>query len=360
MRLTIATGQSIPPLELGDRLEQMGFTRVSLVQGVGEYALRGGILDLFGFGSPDPVRIEFWGDEVASIRRFDILDQRSTGDLERVEVLPVDLRAAQDGARADAPVVRRSLLDVLPRDAIVVELEPDAAPREIGRTWNEVLRLHRAAIQAGDGEPEPPDALFLPPDDATSRLAGFGRLRIGADGDLRFDIRPAEPIDRDMDRLTALLRAGAARGCSPGAAPRRRAPCPRSRRPPPGSSSRARIRRSVSSPTTRSSAARGISAAAGASAAPSPSRACRSSSPATTSCTWSTASAGSSAWSASASPPLPAAWTKGRRSRRSRSSTPEARSSASRSTAWTSSSAGSRTARRRSRPACTRSAARRG
>src|SRR5690606_23975862 len=72
--------------------------------------------------------------------------------------------------------------------------------------------LHRAAIQAGDGEPEPPDALFLPPDDATSRLAGFGRLRIGADGDLRFDIRPAEPIDRDMDRLTALLRAGAARG----------------------------------------------------------------------------------------------------------------------------------------------------
>src|SRR5690606_36643309 len=212
MRLTIATGQSIPPLELGDRLEQMGFTRVSLVQGLGEYALRGGILDLFSFGSPDPVRIEFWGDEVASLRRFDILDQRSTGDLERVEVLPVDLRAAQDGARADAPVVRRSLLDVLPRDAIVVELEPDATPREFGRSWNEVLRLHRAASQAGDGEPTPPDALFLPPDDVTSHLAGFGRLRIGADGDLRFDIRPAEPIDRDMDRLTALLRAGAARG----------------------------------------------------------------------------------------------------------------------------------------------------
>jgi len=212
MRLTIAAGESFPPLELAARLEQMGFTRVSLVEGVGEFALRGGILDLFGFGSPDPVRIEFWGDEVASIRRFDILDQRSTGDLERVEVLPVDLRAAQIGAEPDAPAVRRSLLDVLPRDAIVVELEPDAAQREFERTWNEVLHLHRAARQAGD-DPEPPDALFLPPDDAARRLAGFGRLQVSAGGgDLRFDIRPAEPIDRDMDRLAALLRAGAARG----------------------------------------------------------------------------------------------------------------------------------------------------
>jgi len=210
IRLTLAVGESVPPLELASRLERMGFTRVPLVEGVGEYALRGGIVDLFGFGSPDPVRIEFWGDEVVSIRRFDILDQRSTGEVDRVEVLPVDLRSAQVGE--DAPVVRRSLLDVLPRDAIVVELDPEAAQREFGRTWNEVLHLHRAARQAGD-DPEPPDALFLPPDDAARRLAGFGRLRINAgDGDLRFDIRPAEPIDRDMERLSALLRAGAARG----------------------------------------------------------------------------------------------------------------------------------------------------
>src|SRR5690606_29072905 len=180
----------------------------------GEFALRGGIVDVFGFGSPDPVRVEFWGDEVASIRRFDILDQRSTGELERVEILPVDLRSAQGGADADAPPVRRSLLDVLPRDAIVLETEPDAALREFNRTWSQVLHLHRAARQAGDGEPEPPESLFLPPDEALNRLAAFGRLRLsaGAGGDVRFDIRPAEPVDRDMDRLVALLRAGAARG----------------------------------------------------------------------------------------------------------------------------------------------------
>src|SRR5690606_4272275 len=194
IRLTVATGQAVRPQEIADRLEQMGFTRVPLVEGVGEYALRGGILDLFGFGAPDPIRIELWGDEVASIRRFHILDQRSA-------------RAGPDGG---ASTVSRSLLDVLPRDAIIVELDPDAVPREFARTWDEVRRLHHAARQAGDGEPEPPESLFLPPEEASRRLADFGRLRIGAGpgAEVRFDIRHAEPIERDMDRLAGLLRAG--------------------------------------------------------------------------------------------------------------------------------------------------------
>ncbi|HEX7088804.1 MAG TPA: transcription-repair coupling factor [Longimicrobiales bacterium] len=214
IRLTVAVGQAVRPQDIADRLEQMGFTRVPLVEGVGEYALRGGILDLFGFGAPDPVRIEFWGDEVASIRRFDILDQRSTGELDRVEVLPVDLRSAQAGPDGGASIVSRSLLDVLPRDAIIVELDPDAVPREFARTWDEVRRLHQAARQAGDGEPEPPESLFLSPEEASRRLAAFGRLRVGAGpgADVRFDIRHAEPIERDMERLAGLLRAGAARG----------------------------------------------------------------------------------------------------------------------------------------------------
>jgi transcription-repair coupling factor (superfamily II helicase) len=68
----------------------MGFARAPLVEAVGEYAVRGGILDLFGFGAPEPVRIELWGDEIASIRQFDILDQRSTASC-TVDILPVDL-----------------------------------------------------------------------------------------------------------------------------------------------------------------------------------------------------------------------------------------------------------------------------
>jgi hypothetical protein len=82
LRLTLAVGDVTFRLDdLAQQLDGMGFERTALVEAVGEYAVRGGIIDLFGFGAPEPVRIELWGDEIASIRQFDILDQRSTGEL---------------------------------------------------------------------------------------------------------------------------------------------------------------------------------------------------------------------------------------------------------------------------------------
>ncbi|MGH7553294.1 MAG: transcription-repair coupling factor, partial [Longimicrobiales bacterium] len=180
------------------------------VEGVGQFALRGGIIDLFGFGAPEPLRIELWGDEIASIRHFDVLDQRTTGELKQADVLPVDLqRVGAPGERSAA--TRRSLLDVLSRDALLVALDPVAMPAEFRRTWDEVLHLHDAEVRRG-GRPEEPSALFLPPASAAARVADFGRIELVDSGDITFNAREAEPIDRDMDRLSALLRAGAARG----------------------------------------------------------------------------------------------------------------------------------------------------
>src|SRR5687767_2955975 len=141
LRLTLETGQDIRPQDLAERLNEMGFERATLVEAVGEYALRGGILDLFGFGAPDPIRIEFWGDEIASIRNFDILDQRSTTERKRVDILPVDLttRTAAATAITATESVRRSMLDVLSRDAIFVHFEQASIEDEFVRTWNQVL-----------------------------------------------------------------------------------------------------------------------------------------------------------------------------------------------------------------------------
>src|SRR5690606_36489538 len=124
LRTTLRVGDEVRLHELAERLDTLGFERTPLVEGVGEYALRGGILDLFGFGAPEPVRIELWGDEIASIRSFDILDQRSTRSLEQIDVLPVDLRMPDSDPAAG---VRRSLLDLLPRDAQLVELAGGSA-----------------------------------------------------------------------------------------------------------------------------------------------------------------------------------------------------------------------------------------
>ncbi|MBI4544639.1 MAG: transcription-repair coupling factor [Gemmatimonadetes bacterium] len=213
LRLTLAVGDAAPPYQLAQRLEAMGFTRVPLVEAVGEFALRGGILDLFGFGAAEPVRLEFWGDDIASIRQFEILDQRSTREVPRVDVLPVDLRRVSDATTAAPRPVRRSLLDVLPRDALLVDTVAAAAEEGFRRTWTELLHLHQAERRRG-GEPAAPEALFLPPEQALERLSSFGRLTLAAGGaaDLRFHTRESEPVDRDMERLSAILRAGAARG----------------------------------------------------------------------------------------------------------------------------------------------------
>ncbi|HSJ15465.1 MAG TPA: transcription-repair coupling factor [Longimicrobiales bacterium] len=212
LRLSLRRGERVPLAGLTGRLDAMGFSRVTLVEAVGQYAVRGGIVDLFGFGAPDPVRIEFWGDELESIRRFDILDQRSVGELDSVDILPVDLRAAVPRPAQQAQP-RRSLLDVISADTVLVELAAGAAERDFERTWEQVQHLHEAARKRGD-EVEPPDTLFLSPAEACARMHAFGRIVVHGDSvaALRFDIREAEPVERDMERLATLLRVGAARG----------------------------------------------------------------------------------------------------------------------------------------------------
>jgi transcription-repair coupling factor (superfamily II helicase) len=220
LRLELRKGQQVRLPELAARLEGMGFERVATVEEVGQFALRGGIVDVFGFGSPEPARIEFWGDEVESIRLFDILSQLSVRTVDEVQLLPVDLgaRAGEPSARPGSDTgERRSLLDYLPPDAVVLHLEGCATRHEMERTWGEVMRLHSAEVARG-ATPEAPERLFLPPPEAAARLERFPQLFVDEAGEAplkawhRFRALPPESVDRDMGRLGELLRAGAARG----------------------------------------------------------------------------------------------------------------------------------------------------
>jgi transcription-repair coupling factor (superfamily II helicase) len=76
------------PIELTEHLSRLGYERHEIVEAKGQYALRGGILDLFEVACEDPVRIEFDGDEIVSMRNFDIETQRSTGKRAGVTVRP--------------------------------------------------------------------------------------------------------------------------------------------------------------------------------------------------------------------------------------------------------------------------------
>jgi transcription-repair coupling factor (superfamily II helicase) len=216
LQLDLGVGMQVRPADLAARLDQMGFQRTSTVEEVGQYALRGGILDVFGFGSPEPARVEFWGDEVESIRHFDVLTQLSVGTLEQVRLLPVDVRFAPGSGTASGDA-RRSLLDYLPPEALLVHLDAPAAAAEWERTWSEVRRLHAGELQGG-GRPEAPERLFLPPERIAEQDARFPRLFLDraahtADATrVSFSVLPPEPVERDMQRLGEVLRTGAAQG----------------------------------------------------------------------------------------------------------------------------------------------------
>jgi transcription-repair coupling factor (superfamily II helicase) len=82
-------GNRVDMAELTKWLENNGFSRTSTVRDTGEYAVRGGILDLFAPGTEAPVRLDFFGDTLESIRRFDPETQRTTGQLKRLEWVPM-------------------------------------------------------------------------------------------------------------------------------------------------------------------------------------------------------------------------------------------------------------------------------
>lgn len=70
------------------RLVKMGYQRKPIASDKGEFAIRGGILDIFPVSSADPVRIEFWGDKIESIRTFDPIGQKSIAKLEKIDISP--------------------------------------------------------------------------------------------------------------------------------------------------------------------------------------------------------------------------------------------------------------------------------
>ena len=87
--LEIRSGTEIDPQNLADLLVDAGFTREDPVEEHGSFAIRGGIVDIFPGGDAEPVRLEFVGDMVESLRRFDPATQRSTGATDQLLIVPV-------------------------------------------------------------------------------------------------------------------------------------------------------------------------------------------------------------------------------------------------------------------------------
>jgi transcription-repair coupling factor (superfamily II helicase) len=220
-RLELRKGDVRRLEDLTAHLESIGFERVPMVEDVAQFSVRGGIVDIYSFGMAEPVRLEFWGDDIVELRHFDLNSQRSTRDAELALILPVDGRVRDDDGDAE----RVSLPSLWPPDAVVIMPSGTSVLPELVRTWDEASHHLELARRRGE-EWVRRERLFVPPPEMASTLARFGTIRIspppqravsassadlqpqGPEPDVAFATRPPESISRDLRVLRKLQRDG--------------------------------------------------------------------------------------------------------------------------------------------------------
>lgn len=138
--LTLEVGQQRGPQRLVEWLVEHGFTRLDQVESPGDFALRGEILDIYPPAEVDPYRIDFFGDQIETIRRFDVSTQRSTQEFDSIRIAGLT-RAGKGSGKTRSGLSTQasaltSFLSYLPPDTIVAFAEP-LEIQEIGKTfWN--------------------------------------------------------------------------------------------------------------------------------------------------------------------------------------------------------------------------------
>ena len=247
--IQIARGWESEPAALLRRLVIAGYRAVAEIGESGEVSRRGGIVDAFGPGMDHPVRIEFDGDAVSSIRTFDITSQRSTGMIDSIRIAPArEVLHAEDLEKRLHPFDRASfpsdldgrrirdlvaegiyfdgmdwiapllgaplttLLDHLPPDAALWLDEPGAIERELDGLEREAERLEPDA-RAKAADLPPRESLFDPPARVLDRLsarprveATVGAATTTAEGTLQIEAKPQPSFGRKLDLLRGELR----------------------------------------------------------------------------------------------------------------------------------------------------------
>jgi len=126
--ITLSVGDEIPIEDLIDQLIEMGYDRELMVEQRGQMSVRGGIFDVFPISTELPYRLEFFGDEIESIRRFEPETQRSVGQTESIEILPRSERNLLQSARESGALT--TLASYFPEDSLIAIDEPAAVEEE--------------------------------------------------------------------------------------------------------------------------------------------------------------------------------------------------------------------------------------
>ena len=180
--LELVVGGMSSPTALGDLLADAGFLPADPVDQHGEFCVRGGVVDFFPAGEAYPVRVEYAGDLIESLRRYDPGNQRSVTTLDRAAVIPLKDTFERDGDVGDGdpagdPDREASLLDYLaPNPSMrTFVCDVDECDRRVARTVERVEASYDALLARGETA-RPPDALIVAWADVRAGLPAVTRL----------------------------------------------------------------------------------------------------------------------------------------------------------------------------------------
>jgi transcription-repair coupling factor (superfamily II helicase) len=217
--LSVAPGHVVPMDSIVAWLEHNGYNRSSTVREPGEYAVRGGILDLFPAGLDQPVRFDFFGDSLESIRSFDAETQRTLLDMRSLDLVPISefqlvtetirrfrmgyvaafgaperddplYEAVSEGRRHPGmehwlPLFQErmdTLFDYLDGAPVAIEPQGEDAATERFKQIEDYYEARREALEHPGGgaiyKPLPHDRLYLTPDEWTKRIADAPLVRL--------------------------------------------------------------------------------------------------------------------------------------------------------------------------------------
>jgi len=251
LAVTLRRGEEVDVEVLTGHLAAVGYTQMDLVEMPGQFTRRGGILDVYSPESDRPVRIEFFGDEIETIRKFDPETQRSQSGLDETQLLPLtetpvtehllaavharlsrqrlegdDAELSAEAAAAGVTVfpgweffscvagAQKSLLTLVPKCALFLE-EPAMVRNQIDRWWNKVEQRHE---RSGIGSLISPEDIYLRPEILQASLdshMGLDLDQLGVVdildedstlGEIELNTRPTLRFHGSIPALTEQLR----------------------------------------------------------------------------------------------------------------------------------------------------------
>jgi transcription-repair coupling factor (superfamily II helicase) len=199
--ITLTPGQEISPIDLGDLLASAGYTRQDPVDESGEFCIRGGVVDFYPAGAKQPLRLEFMGDTIESIRAYDPATQRSTGSLDQTAITPLQELIGDEDETRDRSATVFDYLWGGQRPQVLVS-EPDEVRTHGEKLTAQIQASYEEAVSKGN-RPQPPPELIVEWDEVRGWLDGataLETLEIGGDA--------ADPLTRHVSCQPAMELGG--------------------------------------------------------------------------------------------------------------------------------------------------------